>query len=160
MGFLNSYQPVLPPLLCNKAEHTSSCAAPAVHGMLAVELTWLKLTRRRHHLSTLQCHLCGYWKAERDNCKAKHCGKKLSLFWQYSIETIFTGSCIIFLKIVNSEAKYGYFLGLLQTCINQKTLNLLLSNFYQFLFQGSGGTEIPMDNCTIQTAVVIYGEEL
>lgn len=62
--------------------------------------------------------------------------------------------------MVNSEAKYGDFLGLLQMRINQKTLNLLLSNFYPFLFQESGGTKIPMNNSTIQTAVIICGEQL
>lgn len=64
----------------------------------------------------------------------------------------FLGSCILCLKMVNSEAKNGNSLEHLQMSINHKALNLLLSSFRPFLFQGSGGNEIPTDDCTLQTA--------
>jgi len=46
------------------------------------------------------------------------------------------GSCILFLKMVNSDAKNSNSLGLLQMCINHKALNLLLSSFFHFCSRG------------------------
>lgn len=68
------------------------------------------------------------------------------------------GFCILFLKMVNSEAKNGNSVGLLQMCVNHKALNLLLSIFHLFLFQGSGGSEIPRDICTL--LVIVCGEQI
>lgn len=63
----------------------------------------------------------------------------------------FHGVLYSFLKMVNSETKNGNSLGFLQVCTNHKALNVLLISFPPFLFQGSGGSEVPLDNCSLQT---------
>lgn len=60
----------------------------------------------------------------------------------------FHGLLCSFLKMVNSETKSGNSLGF---CTNHKALNAWLISFPPFLFQGSGGSEVPLENCSLQS---------
>lgn len=123
--------------------------APSCVSEAAMQQPRLESTPSWHHLSALHHHLRVCWKGERGSRRAKHYGEKRSLLQRLSKGTVITGSCILCLRLIKSETKTGSSLGLLQTCINHKALNLSQSCFTLFLFWGSSGTADPTYNCTV-----------
>lgn len=109
----------------------------------AAEQSWLESTPRRHYLH----HTSTSVLAERKRqtiMELNVCGKNDRYCINKFQKGLFSWALVFF---IYSETKTGSSLGLLQMCINHKTLNLFLDCFSLFLFQESSGTEVPRYNC-------------
>lgn len=111
----------------------------------------VRASLRQHHLPAAQHHWRLLWKAERGDHEKLNVVEKPTAILTTLNRSYFHGLLYSLLKMVNSETKSDNSLWFLQVCTNYKASHVLLINFPPFLFQGSGGSEFPMDNCTLQS---------
>lgn len=81
--------------------------APSCVSEASTQQLRLKSTPSWHHLSAPHHHFCVCWKGERGSRRAKHWEKKRSLLQRLSEGTVFTGSCILRLRMIKTETETG-----------------------------------------------------